>query len=214
MHFPSADSTLLPNAFMSGEKDMLAFSHAHYDGNYGYTLSPVHHAAHPPPPPLPPHPPMSHPGPGGGGFVPHPPGDFVPPPPPGRPGGPRIGPNGLLPPPPHPPQPGDPGGGGGGPGDLSPLDDEEEDEEESDDLDGDLEDDLDDDRKFDLVESQSHRTTETNPAVERAMNALKFVAQHVKNEDNFEGVSDVRGNLWHVWEQEGGGANSRDVNLF
>lgn len=29
-----------------------------------------------------------------------------------------------------------------------------------------------------------------NPAVERAMNALKFVAQHVKNEDNFEGFAD------------------------
>jgi nicotinic acetylcholine receptor len=27
---------------------------------------------------------------------------------------------------------------------------------------------------------------ELNPAVERAMNALKFVAQHVKNEDKFE----------------------------
>ena len=29
---------------------------------------------------------------------------------------------------------------------------------------------------------------ELNPAVERAMNALKFVAQHVKNEDKFESV--------------------------
>jgi len=28
-----------------------------------------------------------------------------------------------------------------------------------------------------------------NPAVERAMNALKFVAQHVRNEDKFESVS-------------------------
>ena len=28
-----------------------------------------------------------------------------------------------------------------------------------------------------------------NPAMERAMNALKFVAQHVKNEDKFESVS-------------------------
>ena len=100
------DSNLLPNAFMSvGEKDMMAFSHAHYDGSYGYTLSPVHHhaahahaaAAHPPhphhPPPPPHHP--HHVGPGGGGFVPPPPG--------GPGGGPRIGPNGLLPPPPHPP---------------------------------------------------------------------------------------------------------------
>ena len=111
MHFCSVlfpDSNLLPNAFMSvgGEKDMMAFSHAHYDGNYGYTLSPVHHhahahahaaAAHPPhhPPPPPPHHPH-HVGPGGGG-------GFVPPPPGGPGGGPRIGPNGLLPPPPHPP---------------------------------------------------------------------------------------------------------------
>ena len=182
MHFPFfflyADSTLLPNAFMSGEKDMLAFSHAHYDGNYGYTLSPVHHHAHA-------HAAAQHPPP------PHPPGPFGPggyPPPPGS--GPRIGPNGLLPPPPHPPRPGE---RPGDPGVLSPLDDEEEeDEEESDDLEGDSlgpeeEDDDDDDRKFDLVESGRSRTT--NPAVERAMNALKFVAQHVKNEDNFEGVS-------------------------
>ena len=29
-----------------------------------------------------------------------------------------------------------------------------------------------------------------NPAIEKAMNALKFVAQHVKNEDNFNSVSD------------------------
>ncbi len=28
-----------------------------------------------------------------------------------------------------------------------------------------------------------------SPAIEKAVNALKFVAQHVKNEDNFEGVS-------------------------
>ena len=28
-----------------------------------------------------------------------------------------------------------------------------------------------------------------NPAIEKAMNALKFVAQHVKNEDNFNSVS-------------------------
>ena len=32
---------------------------------------------------------------------------------------------------------------------------------------------------------------EMNPAMERAMNALKFVAQHVKNEDKFESVSGV-----------------------
>ena len=76
-------------------------------------------------------------------------------------------------------------------GDLCDPDDvdgEEEDEEEegedSDDLDGDSI-----DRKFNLMESQSMRRS-TNPAVERAMNALKFVAQHVKNEDNFEGVSE------------------------
>lgn len=31
-----------------------------------------------------------------------------------------------------------------------------------------------------------------SPAIERAVNALKFVAQHVKNEDNFEGV------IWHI----------------
>ena len=100
--------------------------------------------------------------------------------------------------------PGDPGGG---PDDLSPLDDDEEDEDESDDLEGDSlgpEDDIDvdgiDGRKFDLVESGRSPSGRhgrdggptTNPAVERAMNALKFVAQHVKNEDNFEGVSDVR----------------------
>ena len=105
--------------------------------------------------------------------------------------------------------PGDPGGG---PDDLSPLDDDEEDEDESDDLEGDSLGPEDDDmvdvdgRKFDLVESgrssdgRGRGGPTTNPAVERAMNALKFVAQHVKNEDNFEGVSDVRGNLWHVWE--------------
>lgn len=29
-----------------------------------------------------------------------------------------------------------------------------------------------------------------NPAIEKAMNALKFVAQHVKNEDNFESFAD------------------------
>ena len=74
-------------------------------------------------------------------------------------------------------------------GDLCDHDDvdgeeDEEDEEDSDDLDGDSV-----DRKFNLMESQSMRRS-TNPAVERAMNALKFVAQHVKNEDNFEGVSE------------------------
>ena len=30
---------------------------------------------------------------------------------------------------------------------------------------------------------------EMNPAIERATNALKFVAQHVKNQDNFNSVS-------------------------
>ena len=30
---------------------------------------------------------------------------------------------------------------------------------------------------------------EVNPAIEKAMNALKFVAQHVKNQDNFNSVS-------------------------
>ena len=86
--------------------------------------------------------------------------------------------------------PGDPGGG---PDDLRDEDEDLEDEEESDDLDGDsVGPDDDDDRKFDLVESQSlHRgTTAENPAVERAMNALKFVAQHVKNEDNFNSYAD------------------------
>ena len=29
-----------------------------------------------------------------------------------------------------------------------------------------------------------------NPAIERATNALKFVAQHVKNEDNFNSYAD------------------------
>ena len=105
MHFCSVlpDSNLLPNAFMSvGEKDMMAFSHAHYDGNYGYALSPVHHAhPHPPPPHI-----IGPPGGGGGGWVS----------PPAL--GQKIGPNGLLPPP--------PGGGGvspsgdpGGPGKCS-----------------------------------------------------------------------------------------------
>ena len=31
-----------------------------------------------------------------------------------------------------------------------------------------------------------------SPTIERAVNALKFVAQHVKNEDNFEGVRDTK----------------------
>ena len=31
---------------------------------------------------------------------------------------------------------------------------------------------------------------EMNPAIERATNALKFVAQHVKNEDNFNSYAD------------------------
>ena len=30
---------------------------------------------------------------------------------------------------------------------------------------------------------------DVNPAIEKAMNALKFVAQHVKNQDNFNSVS-------------------------
>ena len=33
-----------------------------------------------------------------------------------------------------------------------------------------------------------------NPAIEKAMNALKFVAQHVKNEDNFNSVRETRRN--------------------
>eukprot|EP00095_Tigriopus_kingsejongensis_P011514 maker-scaffold33_size549341-snap-gene-0.15 protein:Tk11514 transcript:maker-scaffold33_size549341-snap-gene-0.15-mRNA-1 annotation:"nicotinic acetylcholine receptor subunit alpha1" len=41
----------------------------------------------------------------------------------------------------------------------------------------------------DFVRPQEEPST-LNPAVERAMNALKFVAQHVKNEDNFEGFAD------------------------
>lgn len=31
---------------------------------------------------------------------------------------------------------------------------------------------------------------EVNPAIEKAMNALKFVAQHVKNQDNFNSFAD------------------------
>ena len=31
---------------------------------------------------------------------------------------------------------------------------------------------------------------DTDPAIERATNAVKFVAQHVKNEDNFNGYAD------------------------
>ena len=34
-------------------------------------------------------------------------------------------------------------------------------------------------------------TPNISPAIERAMNALKFVAQHVRNEDNFDGVSTI-----------------------
>jgi hypothetical protein len=98
---------------MGGEKDLLAFSHAHYDGNYGYALSPVHQV------------------------------------PSGIPG--------ML----HAPPLHHLGGS---------------DESES-------------DHKFDLMESG---TKVTNPAVERAINALKFVAQHVRNEDNFEEVSKFR----------------------
>jgi len=49
-----------------------------------------------------------------------------------------------------------------------------------------------------LLPAASSRTTTTastsgvtvSPAAERAVNAVKFVAQHVKNEDNFEEFSD------------------------
>ena len=37
--------------------------------------------------------------------------------------------------------------------------------------------------------SKAENERELNPALEKAMNALKFVAQHVKNEDNFNSVS-------------------------
>ena len=37
--------------------------------------------------------------------------------------------------------------------------------------------------------SKADNNQEMNPAIEKAMNALKFVAQHVKNEDNFNSVS-------------------------
>ncbi|TRY66949.1 hypothetical protein TCAL_04353 [Tigriopus californicus] len=42
----------------------------------------------------------------------------------------------------------------------------------------------------DFYRSPLEEHSSLNPAVERAMNALKFVAQHVKNEDNFEGFAD------------------------
>ena len=40
------------------------------------------------------------------------------------------------------------------------------------------------------LSKSEHNRNEMNPAIEKAMNALKFVAQHVKNEDNFNSVSD------------------------
>ena len=39
--------------------------------------------------------------------------------------------------------------------------------------------------------SKADQNEPTNPAIERATNALKFVAQHVKNEDSFNSVSDI-----------------------
>ena len=41
---------------------------------------------------------------------------------------------------------------------------------------------------YDTRLSKSENNQEMNPAIEKAMNALKFVAQHVKNEDNFNSV--------------------------
>ena len=42
---------------------------------------------------------------------------------------------------------------------------------------------------MDRVPEDTDPAAPFNPAIERAINAIKFVAQHVKNEDNFEGVS-------------------------
>ena len=39
------------------------------------------------------------------------------------------------------------------------------------------------------LSKSEHNRNEMNPAIEKAVNALKFVAQHVKNEDNFNSVS-------------------------
>ncbi|XP_040572119.1 acetylcholine receptor subunit alpha-like 1 [Lepeophtheirus salmonis] len=43
---------------------------------------------------------------------------------------------------------------------------------------------------YSSCERHLDKAHELNPALEKAMNALKFVAQHVKNEDNFESFSD------------------------
>ncbi|QQP40019.1 Nicotinic acetylcholine receptor alpha 1 subunit, partial [Caligus rogercresseyi] len=43
---------------------------------------------------------------------------------------------------------------------------------------------------YSSCERHSNDDEDLNPALEKAMNALKFVAQHVKNEDNFESFSD------------------------
>jgi hypothetical protein len=43
---------------------------------------------------------------------------------------------------------------------------------------------------YDTRLSKSENNQEMNPAIEKAMNALKFVAQHVKNEDNFNSFAD------------------------
>ena len=39
--------------------------------------------------------------------------------------------------------------------------------------------------------SKADQNEPTNPAIERATNALKFVAQHVKNEDSFNSVRGI-----------------------
>ena len=41
-----------------------------------------------------------------------------------------------------------------------------------------------------LSKADKNDEDEMNPAIERATNALKFVAQHVKNEDNFNSYAD------------------------
>ena len=45
-----------------------------------------------------------------------------------------------------------------------------------------------------LSKADNHER-EMNPAIERATNALKFVAQHVKNEDSFNSVSTIITNI-------------------
>ena len=50
---------------------------------------------------------------------------------------------------------------------------------------------------YDTRLSKSENNQEMNPAIEKAMNALKFVAQHVKNEDNFNSVREAIKNKLH-----------------